>query len=1175
MKKILSFFAAMLVAVAVNAETVPVAAGSNALRDAVASASAGDVLELGNGTFAENGDFSINKDLTIKAAENANPVIANVYYLKVDGGAQVTFQGLEFDGSGASDHCVRSHNNSTGEEIVTFDNCEFHNYPSFVIYAQRANRKWGDLIVKNCYFYDNKRSSIYVGYESGTDMACQSVKIENSTFVNTTTPSGTEDRAVVSINNAGAETNDIKVEVDHCTFYNFVKQSTSNTYTFLDVRKSTDVAISNCIFAQPAADMSGATYVYGGSIDNCLTFNGSHRSSSIVHFGVTGDPLFVNAAEGNLTLGEGSPALNAGTDGSNLGDPRWWPAAEEEEAELLTLYLKLSADWAGWPARYAIYTWKEGVGDLWAPMTLVEGEEDIYTASIPADNDKLIFVRLNGETTGYNWDEKWSKTVDLDMPEEGNDFFTVTTGGTESECNGTWSKYGEVIPEVKFYIAGSMTNWNNAMIAVYEDSYTFENLADGNYQLKVVTPENVWLGYSALTAEHKAAELYPSQDDNVCFSLAQAGDVTITYIKDEVYKVEGSFVPAPVKIVGMNGWDGETDAIPFIVADDHLTASTTIYLDSFYCEFKMIVGDAWLGKVNEDGLYGLNRNWTWVDGLTYDGGNIKLVLDDEDVVPGDYIFTWDYAAGKLTVTFPEKEEDPAKFYITGAGDVLGNWNPAAIKSTADTYTLNLEAGSYKLKITVDGTWETGKGIEQLTERAAGLQDINGNIGFVLAEAGEVNVTYTGEIFKLEGAFVETPIVKTFFKTGGTWDNDDESSAAWNTEDETLTVNIAMSKDDIWQGQVFYQGPAAQLDKLYDVSMKLVSNKAVNVNIKYSENAPMFEEVISLEADEEYILNKLDLVGQPGSGILHFDVRNAEAGTVVTVSEISIIEKTPQYRLQNGYYLVGVVNGVSKWTVDALTDADLFVWNTKDGDNDEFKIYTTLKAGDKIKGVYVYHDEITSWYPSGDNNDFEISEDLGEVTVFLRPNGDKEGAEGWHYGCLYIYVPEPVVYCDYPSGHFNNANFGDPNGRILLTIERVEGTNIKITVKHNTEAGNPQTGFNRIWVNATNATNNNAAVGEVGDADVEGSISVVVTFAELQDSYTFNNIHWSYNAMGAGEWAIDGLTVAADELCVPEDPGTGTAISNTTVADKAVKVIENGQLYIILNGVRYNAQGQME
>jgi hypothetical protein len=47
--------------------------------------------------------------------------------------------------------------------------------------------------------------------------------------------------------------------------------------------------------------------------------------------------MFVNAANGNFALEDGSPALGAGTDGSNLGDPRWNAPAEEAK-EPIELY---------------------------------------------------------------------------------------------------------------------------------------------------------------------------------------------------------------------------------------------------------------------------------------------------------------------------------------------------------------------------------------------------------------------------------------------------------------------------------------------------------------------------------------------------------------------------------------------------------------------------------------------------------------------------------------------------------------------------------------------------------------------------------------------------------------------------------------------------------------------
>ena len=324
MRKIFTLIAAMFVACAVNAATVQVSPGSGTLTAAITSATAGDILELASGTYTENGDYSINKNITIKAAENAHPVISHLYYFKVDGGAQVTIQGIEFDGSGASDHGIRAHNNSTGAEVLTLDGCTFHNYPSYVIYTQRTARKWHALIVRDCKFYANTKHSIAILNDTGC--SCDSVVVENSTFENTT---GGYNGILVQDGNITS------VAVDHCTFYNFggnfVKTGASVT----------PVTISNCIFAQPAAGAivplsCGET----ATINNCLNFNTADLPATATAC-VSGDPLFTNASAGDFTLGEGSPALTAAADGGAVGDPRWVPAQGLP-------YMAIIGEWNGW-----------------------------------------------------------------------------------------------------------------------------------------------------------------------------------------------------------------------------------------------------------------------------------------------------------------------------------------------------------------------------------------------------------------------------------------------------------------------------------------------------------------------------------------------------------------------------------------------------------------------------------------------------------------------------------------------------------------------------------------------------------------------------------------------------------------------------------------------------------
>ena len=114
-------------------------------------------------------------------------------------------------------------------------------------------------------------------------------------------------------------------------------------------------------------------------------------------------------------------------------DPQPEPTAQ-------TLYLTLSSDWAGWPAKYAMYYFDEETNGWSDFMTAVEGAENTYVGTIPANYSSVIFVRLNGDAAEANWDNKWSQTVNLTIPAD-KDLFTVTSGGTGDACDGTWSVY--------------------------------------------------------------------------------------------------------------------------------------------------------------------------------------------------------------------------------------------------------------------------------------------------------------------------------------------------------------------------------------------------------------------------------------------------------------------------------------------------------------------------------------------------------------------------------------------------------------------------------------------------------------------------------------------------------------------------------------------------------------
>ncbi len=658
-------------------------------------------------------------------------------------------------------------------------------------------------------------------------------------------------------------------------------------------------------------------------------------------------------------------------------------------AEPQTLYLKISSDWS-YPAKYAIYYFNDGANGWSDFMTLVEGEDDTYVGSIPADfaDDNIIFVRLNGEATTPNWNDKWSQTVNLTIPED-KDFFTVTSGGTGSECNGTWSKYGEAPAE----------------------------------------PE----------------------------------------------------IPYMAIIGDMNSWDGAAN--PLVLANDSLTASATIHLamnDNGGYGFKVLIGDKAYCIEPAESWYSFHRDWTSASGINHvatENEAFWLQIDME----GDYVFTWTLADKKLEITFPEK------------GEVAEN------------------------------PWES------------------------------------------------------WFTGVDNWDGETQSTLTWDAENEKATINIALDKNAQWKAQAKYHGIATQKEHFYHVALKMKANHDLGgVTLKWENNTGLIykNQSITLTANTEYAFEEESIMAtaQGGDGVLVLDFGYAKAGDVIEVYDLVIEEiDAPVVDLEDGYYIIGL-NG---WSIYDLTDDYLFAANIEN--EGEYVLEdVTLAENAEFKVVAVANNALGNWYPAEAGNYKVTANQAGVRDIYFRP--DYQGGEGWHAGCIYVYVEniepqDPVQYCEKPSGHQNDPNFGDANGRILLTIAKADGNNVIVKIKNNNEAGNTKTGLNYLWVNAQGSTGVvRYGDGSHSEADVE-EVSVIVEFAEPQTSYNFINIHWAYSGW-EGEWALDGLTVAADELC-DDEPGTGTAISNTTVADKALKVIENGQLYIILNGVRYNAQGQME
>ena len=315
MKKTLLFIATLLSALVASAKVInAVPAGD--ISWYLSQAEAGDVIEMADGTYDEAYAITFSvENLTIKAAEGAKPVIALTgEWTSLKLAATTTFEGITFDGGGVAYYPITIEGENTG--IFTFNNCEFKNYQYYAISNNNASNKTNvnSVVVNNCIFHDGG-SAIYMNDQA----ACANLTVQNTTIYNF---AGVDaGKAAIHIAEVTSDaTFATQTLIDHVTIYNIQTSSSVGAITIVNASKTT---ISNSIIASPEQKWIDSYNVPAeATIQNCLVYN-QHLDAVWTSTITNADPMFVDAANGNFKLYAESPAVGAGTDDSNLGDPRW------------------------------------------------------------------------------------------------------------------------------------------------------------------------------------------------------------------------------------------------------------------------------------------------------------------------------------------------------------------------------------------------------------------------------------------------------------------------------------------------------------------------------------------------------------------------------------------------------------------------------------------------------------------------------------------------------------------------------------------------------------------------------------------------------------------------------------------------------------------------------------
>ena len=642
MKKILSFFAAMLVAVAANAATINIDPSTdNAIQGALNSAASGDEIVLAAGTYNESGNYLAftGKELTVRAAEGAEVIIKTVCPVRLKEGAKAEFVNVKFDCStiGSYEYVIVAADDTENKRVV-LKGCEFYGWEkNKAMIEATSERRLASVTIDGCYFHNCMKSVVFIENTGSIDLS-----IKNSTFANISTNTESFWAGVIdSRATAGS------VLVDHCTFYNVNAMNTD--YAAIGKIKTPGAVVSNSIFVMPTATDGVRAIRDVAEAKNCITFNYSYDSGKGIHSDVTKtnciqeDPKFVNAAEGNFNLGEGSPALTL-NDGQPIGDPRWVPSVAPVEPLMKTIYCKMDKDW--WKADGAAvgcYTWKDGgqckVAWPGERMTPVEGETDVWSIELDINTYHMcIFTRVNGEGDVSDWG---AKTTDLTIPTDENDMFTITNDDPtwgDPGCTGAWSKFEASAPvekkviydwagEVGTTILGASsveistvkihTNTDEIPAIKFSSSYVyadgkwlaikpaeggfkagdvlsvaavFNNSNDTKYaqiDLRAANGDTrIWLSDSASTINGRTnagapiVQTYTLEADQDSLFLGRYGNTNLFVTMLKVERAAG-VTPEPVlPSIALIGEMNSWDGSQgaFVVADDKLSASLTLNL---------------------------------------------------------------------------------------------------------------------------------------------------------------------------------------------------------------------------------------------------------------------------------------------------------------------------------------------------------------------------------------------------------------------------------------------------------------------------------------------------------------------------------------------------------------------------------------------------------------------
>ena len=605
-----------------------------------------------------------------------------------------------------------------------------------------------------------------------------------------------------------------------------------------------------------------------------------------------------------------------------------------------------------------------------------------------------------------------------------------------------------------------------------------------------------------------------------------------------------------------NGW-GESNSLQSGSTDVTLNANATY-------EFKVNDGSNWYG--NNGTMTSTNcTDWT----MSTSGGNCKI----KTTIAGVYTFKWNASSKKLSVVYPTEAVE-INYYITGSGNLVGGdgWKANEIKMTNNdgtyTYTFtNLAAGNYEMKIT-QGNWDNTLGFSNLATSYVGVTGNNdNNIVMALADATNLTVTVTGTTVSLSLPEKTNTI---YFVNEKGWAKvnayvwTDNPYKPWPGEAMTKVEGKTYGGKDVYtytypannSKVIFNDGGSNQTgDLTYSEATPYYYNDKWNASIAYDKakyTVTVTAENGTVEGAGEYEEGKeATLTATPNEGyeFVNWTVAGEEVSTEATYSftvtaDVEVVanfkEAEPEYNV--------VEDEITNLNID--TESMCIIG----GPSAEFGVDVFLALTEQNQdGTWALSDEssvaiqgIDATFIDGYAYDIDLYAPAVKVVLRVEFGGS-------NYELHIDMVSKPVVieiadaivskeeYPDGMGGTYTNWTMdgqwsdGETTYPVLVNMPDFDPTIVEADMTVTITIGS--------WV-------------EVMYGAAEGSVHATVA----ENVVTLTGTLTSY---AAGTWEV---TISGTLPAVP------SALDNLNTTVAPVKMIENGQLIIVKDGVQYNAQG---